>query len=89
MLSKFLASAAFAAGALSSIGSANAMPSFSSGVAAANAPAIEQIDWRRVCDRDGDRCHRVWVDHDRDDRWGRHRVCDRDGDRCRWVYGWR
>ena len=30
-------------------------------------PVVQNIDWRRVCDRDGDRCRRVWV-RDRDDR---------------------
>lgn len=92
MFSKVLASAAFATVALASIGSANAMPSFNSGLpAAAKTSGIEQVDYRRVCDRDGDRCHSVWIDrdHDRYGRWGWHRVCDRDGDRCRWVRGWR
>jgi len=43
---------------------------------------VEKVYWRRVCDRDGDRCRRVWVrDDDRRSHWWwrlRHRDRDRD-----------
>ena len=45
------------------------------------AVKVEKIDWVRRCDRDGDRCRRVWV-RDRDDwrgwRWWRWHRRDRD-----------
>jgi len=87
MISKLLASAAFAALMLGTVGGANAAPALGIGLSGIQSgPAIEQVDWRRVCERDGDRCRRVWVG-DRDDHrhWGWRKVCDHDGDRCRWV----
>jgi len=85
MIGKLLASAAFASLILSTIGGANAAPAFGFGLSAPHAATVEQVDYRRVCDRDGDHCRRVWVG-DRDDRrWGWRKICDRDGDRCRWV----
>jgi len=76
---------------LCSFGGAQAAPQ-ALGAMAPVSP-IQNIDWRRVCDRDGDNCHRVFV-RDRDDRGmrdrdrdhdGMRRVCDRDGDNCHWM----
>ena len=56
-----------------SIGAAQALPI---GDKTAASSVVQNIEWRRVCDRDGDRCRRVWV-RDRDEgfvfRFGRDR----------------
>ena len=45
---------------------------------------IEQVYWKRVCDRDGDDCHRVWIrDRDDDRPVFRFRFRDRDDERRR------
>ena len=38
-------------------------------IAQAAPSNIDNVYWRRVCDRDGDRCHRVWIHR----RWWRDR----------------
>ena len=48
-----------------------------------SSSAVEKIWWKRVCDRDGDRCRRVWIRRDRDDDRRpqlRLRLRDRDRD---------
>ena len=30
-------------------------------IAQAAPTNVDHVWWRRVCDRDGDRCHRVWI----------------------------
>ena len=48
---------------------ANAAPTLSGRIAATGANTdLQNIWWRRICDRDGDRCRRVWVREDEDDR---------------------
>ena len=85
MSSKLLASAAFAALVLGAAGSASAAPMFGAGLTVnSSGSQIENVYWRRLCDRDGNDCHRVWVNpfrfYDRDDdrRWWRW---NRDHDR--------
>ena len=90
MISKLLASAAFGMLVLGAAGNANAAPGLGAGLTVANSgPQLEKVWWRRVCDRDGDRCRSVWVrgdrDHDEHRGWGWRKVCDHDGDRCRMV----
>ena len=46
----------------SAVSAAQAVPALATKPAATDAnSAVQNIWWRRVCDRDGDRCHRVWV----------------------------
>ena len=85
MLKQLFVSAAFSALALSSaLTSAQAAP-FSGGtiVIGEKGAGIDKIWWKRVCDRDGDRCHRVWIRNDDDRPYFRFRFRDRDGDERR------
>ena len=70
---------------ISGISAANASPSV---LTLPSPTSIEKVDWVRICDRDGDRCRRVWRG-DRDDRrgwehrdwrWWRNHRRDRDRD---------
>ena len=75
-----------AVGALSlgtAMTSAQAAPAFCAPLSTAGVTSnVENVFWKRVCDRDGDRCHSVWVrgfeDGDRFRERARERVRERE-----------
>ena len=69
--------ASAAAGALAlcfAVTAAEALPALGGKLATAESFSdVQQIAWKRVCDRRGRHCHRIWVRQGRDDWRGRDR----------------
>ena len=80
------AATAFAALALGgAFASAQAAPALGTGLSISHdGSVVDKVWWKRVCDRDGDRCRRVWIgDRDRDDHgWRWRRWCRWHPNRC-------
>ena len=62
----------------SAVSTAQAAPFSNAGITVENTGGAQKVWWKRVCDRDGDRCHRVWIRDDYDRPLLRFRLGDRD-----------
>jgi hypothetical protein len=79
MSKTLIASAALGLFALgSAFSSAQAAPFSPAGISVDHsASGAQKVWWKRVCDRHGDRCHRVWIRNDYDRPLLRFRFGDR------------